>query len=337
MANYQVDQFNVIGMGGLDYTGVTANDRRSPPETMKIYAIKDSLLEKKSFLQFEYPQETDPTAAPRMIRLPFYEDPEIRESKAANYASYKPLSRASELFAYLGSDARQFSLTFTLTLPHLVNLLNTTRNTPLATGSLQDRKKFFNTAEYTDRDNNTIGPRSDDYIDAFSPIPKDSENTADLIQNELGFPLTQEGYEAWFDSRPSIYREKGKAARDLLVYWIDVIRSAAYNNVQNPVFGPPMIRLTHGILYRNIPCILTNYSITFDPNTGYDKDTLIPRVLKIDMELKEVRAGDFGKFDATEVNSVKGENLAGWEAVVTNTDNQIGGSIDVVPTLPKAF
>ena len=101
------------------------------------------------------------------------------------------------------------------------------------------------------------------------------------------------------------------------------------------MLGPPIVRLTHGILYRSIPCITTNYSFSFDPNTGYDKDTMIPRVLKVDMELKEIRAGDFSEFDPSEANSIKGENLAGWEAVITNNNNQIGGTLDVVPDMGR--
>jgi len=340
---YEINKFNFIGMGGTDRTlgplgTVIANNSYSPDETMKIYGIKDSLLEKKSFLQFEYADDMDPDGPPKIVRLPFYEDPEIRESKSARYASYKPVSRASELFAYLGSDARSFNLTFKLTLPHLINMLNTDRGivSPKGKSSLEAKKEFFG-SEYGERDSKVIGPRASDYDEAYSPQPySDAESLrekADVITNELGYPLTPEGYLAWSETATAVNRKKGEAGRDLLVYWIDIIRTSVYNNVQNPVLGPPIVRLTHGILYRGIPCITTNYSLSFDPNTGYDKDTMIPRVLKVDMELKEIRAGDFTKFDASEANSIKGENLAGWEAVITSNTNQIGGTLDVVPDL----
>tara|TARA_R100001530_G_scaffold19810_1_gene16647 strand:+ start:759 stop:1751 length:993 start_codon:yes stop_codon:yes gene_type:complete len=298
-------------------------------ESMKTNLIKSSLLEQKSYLQFEYPNEIDPTAPPRILRLPFFEDPEIRESKTARYASYKPTSRASELFAYLGSDARGFNLIFNLTLPHLAAMLNTDRGrlSPKTMGTKEAKESFF--AGSQGRAYDAIGPKSSDYTKKYSPTPFVGQ-TEGLPLQELGYPLTPEGYDAWWhDSKV----DGGDTIKDLLVYWIDIIRSSVYNNVQNPVFGPPIVKLTHGILYRNIPCIVTNYSIAFDPNTGYDKDTMIPRVIKIDMELKEIRAGDFGQFNASKVNSIEGENLAGWEAVLTSNDNQIGGTLDVLPIL----
>jgi hypothetical protein len=123
---------------------------------------------------------------------------------------------------------------------------------------------------------------------------------------------------------------RGDAVKDIVTYWLDVIRSSTYNNVQNPLFGPPIVRLTHGLMHRGIPCIVTNYSFTYDPNTGYDKDTLLPRVIKVDMELKEVRTGDFGTFDPSplQAETEAGDNLAGWEAVIQSNPNQIGGTLD---------
>ena len=214
----------------------------------------------------------DPDGPPKIVRLPFYEDPEIRESKSARYASYKPVSRASELFAYLGSDARNFNLTFKLTLPHLVNMLNTDRGTVSPKGkSKKEAMKDFFGSEYGERDSKTIGPRSDDYLNVYSPGSNVEalQDNASVITNELGYPLTPEGYMAWYDTASYTSRLKGEATRDLLVYWVDIIRTSAYNNVQNPVLGPPIVRLTHGILYRSIPCITTNYSFSFDPNTGF--------------------------------------------------------------------
>ena len=194
---YKVDKFNFIGMGGADAfsAGLFPNDRRSPSETMKIYGIKDSLLDKKSFLQFEYADDMDPDGPPKIVRLPFYEDPEIRESKSARYASYKPVSRASELFAYLGSDARNFNLTFKLTLPHLVNMLNTDRGTVSPKGkSKKEAMKDFFGSEYGERDSKTIGPRSDDYLNVYSPGSNVEalQDNASVITNELGYPLLRD-------------------------------------------------------------------------------------------------------------------------------------------------
>lgn len=331
---YKINGDNVVGfektLVGEKLVPATAAD------AMKTYGSKNSFLEKKAFLQFEYPNEADPNGPPIMIRLPFFEDPEIRESKTARYASYRPLSRASELFSYLGSDARQFSLTFKMTLPHLANMFNFNKeSTGPATGDrTAERKKFFENASLsvpTER----VGPKSSDYTDAFSPTTqriKQNKGSSVLTEEDftsLGYPLTYAGYAALDRSR----LKESQDLKDILAYWVDIIRSSTYNNVTNPIYGPPIVRLTFGMLYRAIPCIVSNYSMTFDPNTGYDKDTLIPRVIKIDMELKEIRTGDFEVFNAATPSTAAGENLAGWESVITTSNNELGGTLDVLPVI----
>jgi hypothetical protein len=102
---------------------------------------------------------------------------------------------------------------------------------------------------------------------------------------------------------------------DMIIYWTNIVRSSVVNYSKNPIFGPPIIRLRHGILYQDIPCICTDYSIDYNEAAGYDLDTLLPRQLKVNMKLEEIRTGDFGEFDPADV--IKKDNLAGWEAVVT--------------------
>ena len=101
---------------------------------------------------------------------------------------------------------------------------------------------------------------------------------------------------------------------DLIIYWTNIIRSSVVNNADNPIYGPPTIRLRHGILYQDIPCICTDYSISYNEAAGYDINTLLPRQLNITMNLEEIRTGDFGKFNTK--NITQQDNLAGWEAVV---------------------
>ena len=101
---------------------------------------------------------------------------------------------------------------------------------------------------------------------------------------------------------------------DLIVYWTNIIRSSVVNYSKNPIFGPPIIRLRHGIMYQDVPCICTNYSIDYNEAAGYDLDTLLPRQLRVQLKLEEIRTGDFSEFDQTDI--IKKDNLAGWEAVV---------------------
>ena len=109
---------------------------------------------------------------------------------------------------------------------------------------------------------------------------------------------------------------------DLIIYWTNIIRSSVVNYSKNPIYGPPIIRLSHGILYQNVPCICTNYSIDFNEPAGYDLDTLLPRQLKITLKLEEFRTGDFGEF-APKGSPIERDNLAGWEAVVLGETNSM--------------
>jgi len=109
---------------------------------------------------------------------------------------------------------------------------------------------------------------------------------------------------------------------DLIIYWTNIIRSSVVNYSKNPIYGPPIIRLSHGVLYQNIPCICTDYSIDYNEAAGYDIDTLLPRQLKINMKLEEARDGDFGEF-VPKGNAIQRDNLAGWEAVVLGETNSM--------------
>jgi hypothetical protein len=105
---------------------------------------------------------------------------------------------------------------------------------------------------------------------------------------------------------------------DTIIYWVNIIRSSVTNNSKNPIFGPPIVRFNFGLLYQDIPCICTNYTIGYNESAGFDLQTLLPRQLRITMNLEELRAGDFGDFRPESHNQVERDNLAGWEAVISN-------------------
>ena len=108
---------------------------------------------------------------------------------------------------------------------------------------------------------------------------------------------------------------------DLIIYWVNIIRCSVINNAQNPIYGPPVIRLNHGIMFQNVPCICNSYNISWVESAGYDVQTLLPRQIKVQMKLEELRTGDFGKFTGDSNNPLTRDNLAGWESVVLGTEN----------------
>ena len=100
--------------------------------------------------------------------------------------------------------------------------------------------------------------------------------------------------------------------------WLNLVRATCLNNATNTVQGPPIVRLTHGPMYNNIPCVVRDYSISIIDEAGYDVQTLTPKRLEVTMTLSEMRTGDFGSFQEGFLEA--GDNLAGWEAIINNNN-----------------
>ena len=98
------------------------------------------------------------------------------------------------------------------------------------------------------------------------------------------------------------------------------IRSTVINNTQNPEFGPPLVRLDWGILYRDVPCVCKGYTLNVNGKAGYDKKTLLPRVLEVTMNLEEARA-------LSSATAVAEDSLMGWE-VLLGTEAKPGLTLD---------
>tara|TARA_R100001509_G_scaffold23186_2_gene12347 strand:+ start:3257 stop:4336 length:1080 start_codon:yes stop_codon:yes gene_type:complete len=105
---------------------------------------------------------------------------------------------------------------------------------------------------------------------------------------------------------------------DLIYCWVNLIRGSILNNASNTLYGPPILRLTHGPMYNNIPCLVDNYSIRILDEAGYDVQTLTPRKIEITLSLVESRTGNFGRYQATQLEN--GDNLTGWESIIGNND-----------------
>ena len=304
----------------------------TPYDLDATYKRRNSYLEERSHLVFVYPNATTLLGPQTRIRLPFYEDPQIRERKRARYATLNPIGRSSNLFAYTGADAREFTLDFNLTLPNIVEHFNQYQDYIMESGKngqILDKNKFFELD--SPLTTNVHGPKAADYEEFF--LTHDS-TTPNAIPNdpkalELENAISLEGGKKLSAQKGSREHEQVLRTIDLIRYWTDVIRSSCYNNTSNPTLGPPIVRLTHGILFRDLPCIVDSYNITYDnTNAGYDKATLLPRRLVISMTLKEIRAGDYGVFNvAPTARSIEHDNLAGWEVIV----DEYGGTLDPVP------
>jgi len=91
------------------------------------------------------------------------------------------------------------------------------------------------------------------------------------------------------------------------------IRSTVVNNSVNPEYGPPLVRLDWGILFRDVPCVCKGYSMTINDRGGYDKNTLLPRIIDVTMNLEESRT--------LETSEIIGDSLIGWEVLIGTEQN----------------
>lgn len=105
---------------------------------------------------------------------------------------------------------------------------------------------------------------------------------------------------------------------DLIILWVNLIRATVLNDSQNTSYGPPILRLNHGTMYNNVPCLVENYDIRILDEAGYDVDTLTPKRLEITLGLVENRAGNFGSYGVGAIQD--GDNLTGWESIINSND-----------------
>jgi len=104
---------------------------------------------------------------------------------------------------------------------------------------------------------------------------------------------------------------------NLVYVWLNLIRATTMNNSKATTQGPPIVRLTHGPMYNNVPFVVNDYNFEVNQQAGYDIQTLTPKEIKISMTLKEFRTPG-GTFTASQIED--GDRLAGWEAIIENNN-----------------
>ena len=250
------------------------------------------LIHEKSWLEFHFPTEHALVA-----RLPLYENIEIKESKSANIVSYDPVGRNSSLYVYTGAKSRQLKISFAITLPHVQSMHH---------GS----KIRFNLGSDPTKTSEEIKKQMKRGGDGFDEgqtrtMKHESPVTGKTVRTQKvsSEPLNWVEYVAW---------------------WTNLIRSSVLSNQSDTSEGPPVIRLNHGELYQNIPCICKSYGISYDPAAGMDVDSLLSRRILVSMNLEEFRAGNFGEFNRTSTNILDRDNVVGWEAIIAYSSTDPG-------------
>lgn len=346
--------------------------------------IIDRALPERTKLMFYFPTPSKGESH-YVIELPFYENIQINESKKARYQKYSLISRSSNLYSYQGADSRIMTLSFNISLPHLLEEhpdINLDRFVSYKGSSenLEEEKKRFSQPQKANTSSgglatklgtqytrtlakesatmvinslwmrNSSIPMADiiylrgtygvpfaennifaaEHVSVFDGFVETDDNNRMIGIDFAGWQeakdKAQEDAAAKFEELNShrISFKKRNQIIDIIIYWTNIIRSSVVNYTKNPIYGPPIIRLNHGILYQDVPCICTDYTISYNEAAGYDTHTLLPRQLKFTMKLEEIRAGDFGEFDPGDTNNpIKRDNLAGWEAVILGETNSM--------------
>jgi hypothetical protein len=276
--------------------------------------IVDRQLENRSKFVFEFN-----TGIKSIVRvLHFAENIDVRESIQTNYSEYTPLGSNGSVFTYLGSKSRSFDVNFNLTLPNI--MAHTLIKPPT-----HEKKSTVSKNDYFMESNvlSKSAGRSKQRQEAVLNLNKNYEKFAsDFINNIIGDPNDTGKFEELpFPIRNSVSRgittgagsDARLTATVKVMYWINLIRGSTMTSAKKPQLGPPIIRLVHGMLYQNVPCIATDYNISHDPNAGYDEVTLLPRVLKVNMKLREVRLRG-RDFDPTDAASA--DMMPGWDSFI---------------------
>jgi hypothetical protein len=318
----------------------------------------DRKLPERSYLDFEYEGKPYPS----YIRLPFFENIKVSETRNSNLVTHAPIGRNSPLFSWIGAGARNISLEFKMTLPLLIDsVLSISEykevsnpdgaqvggygkvNAYFAQVS-EDNSKTPDIAilaanEYVKsikedgigsflRENQQLNGNErqelteyrdlneDSALNIFNKIDSIISNSIDLVSEGIGSLASLFG-----GASPASLRQNEVIA--IVMFWLNVVRTSVLNNSLNPKYGPPLIRLNHGILYRDVGCVCQSYSIKFDEKAGFDLRTLLPRSIIVNMKLMEVRVGDFSIFEPG--HAVKKYNNVGWEVLI---DNDVLQTID---------
>lgn len=277
---------------------------------------KSRKLEERSYLRFEFYESGKDL--PHVRYLLFYEDPEIRETRKALISKYQPVSRNSTLMSYTGAESRVFNLSFKFTLPHILDYSNNIlagKNSPYK--SKQELKKEFFKSFKDSNDSTFVAAEGNarQHELYFLDYEQDYETTVKTGVDDF----FKTGYKSTLSptvSRKDTPRPQITKVIDMIMYWTNMVRTSVLNNARNPTNGPPIIRLNHGILYQDIPCVALDYKIDYDKAHGADLRTLLPRVITFEMTLQEIRVGDFGDFDVKKL--VQRDNSVGWEAMIGN-------------------
>jgi hypothetical protein len=289
-------------------------------------------LDQRSRIEFHYPGKWSDGESDIITFIPFYENPEIKESQTANYVEYNPIGRGGSLFAYTGTKSRKFKVSLTFTLPHLaMHSMGIERFMRVFVGASDNAKRNLFTKRFKknakgvgDAPHSLAAAVASTYRQMAAPpapplavslVKLGVKALSSLFSGSSNIVPASLAAAAASPILPASHIEMDKVI-DTLLFFIAILRTSVVNKVTDPMQGPPLLRLNFGTLYQSVPCICKNYNLSWEEKAGYDLATLTPRRLKIDLTLDEVRVGNGMEYEAGVFSQRDG--LTGWESAIND-------------------
>lgn len=341
----QLKTGNFLGMGPAiaAAANAVANGRILWDTIIKEADVRmNTVLEERSYIDVYFPNQNIGRR-----RIAFFENPKIREDRTARYASTNIVARNEPVRLYTGSDARKVKLEFVYTLPHIEYFLKLCNQQALA-GFLQTASdlaatpesadapistnyyayatfvknklgKFFgnsfktsfnNTVQISNSDRKT-GPR---FYEPTFQEPKDG------IRERKTSTHLERLVRAWTLDSQQLTQSMGMMAVYYTQFVIDTVRAAVVGDTvkETNAVGPPIVRFRHGTVFNEAPFIIKSYNIEYADNRGYEVKTLMPRQVRVSLNLEEFRQthgshhGDINTIvpDATQILELNLDNVS---------------------------
>ena len=182
------------------------------PEPRK---IEKRALEARSHLLFEFQSENGQI---KRVFIPMLENCEIAESQSSNLIEYNLIGRNSNLYSYTSGKSRELKLGFYISLNHVLDHM--TRE-----GLDRIFTKQYSTTKLSS------GDQKARFFNAGTTV--------------VGIDHAQIHRTHFFDSIGVPNFVSGSKFKDdcinLIIYWLNIIRSSTKNDSTNTTFGPPVV------------------------------------------------------------------------------------------------
>ena len=298
----------------------------------------DAQVEERSYLKFQFPNPTKSGEEPTFTThtLNFAQNVKIIEKNSSLLTKHSPIGRNGEVFSYTGSKSRTFTIKFDMTLPNIMEHYKHSSHAAFKGLDKEQKKKLYGGAPTLVPGGNTAG--------GFAGVLNKLKEASDNVKAKANLPLTKsiDGLDAGksfkdfvtkyddsfikgmddmeFDNYGTL--QKGsiatggefsrKQAISQILFWSNLIRLSVMGSTEYPHLGPPVVRINHGIMYNNIRCFATDYTINPSDEHGFDLKTMLPNVITVQITLQESRKSLLG----FSPKGPTGDNLVGWNEII---------------------